>query len=61
MKLSSMKIGTKLGLGFGFILLLVVVLSAFVLIKLSGMSKDAVQIDADLANKERVGFLNTLV
>ena len=57
----NMKIGTKLGLGFGTILLLVVVLSAMVVAKLSGMDQDAARIEADLANKVRVGSINAAV
>ncbi|MBI5439545.1 MAG: MCP four helix bundle domain-containing protein, partial [Nitrosomonadales bacterium] len=60
MNFSAMKIGTKLGLGFGFILLLVVILSTFVVAKLSGMNKDAARIDADLANKARVSTISSL-
>jgi methyl-accepting chemotaxis protein len=61
MNISKFTIGTKLSLGFGLILLLVVVLAAMVVTKLIGMNHDAVRIEADLANKVRVSSINTAV
>ena len=56
-----MRIGTKLGIGFGLILLMVVALSALVVTKLSGMDQDVARIEADLANKVRVSSINAAV
>ena len=61
MNIPKLKIGTKLGLGFGLILLLVVFLSMLVVTKLTGMNLDAARIEADLANKERVSSINSAV
>ena len=56
-----MKIGQKLALGFGIILLLVVALSIAVVGKLSGMNVDSAHIVADLASKTKVSAINTAV
>ena len=56
-----MRIGTKLGIGFGLILLMVVALSALVVTKLSGIDQDVARIEADLANKVRVSSINAAV
>jgi methyl-accepting chemotaxis protein len=56
-----MKIGTKLEVGFGLILLLVVILSVLVVTKLSGMNRDAARIEADLAHKALVSSINAAV
>jgi methyl-accepting chemotaxis protein len=56
-----MKIGQKLALGFGVILLLVVALSIAVVGKLSGMNVDSAHIVADLASKTKVSAINTAV
>ena len=61
MNLSKLKIGAKLWLGFGLILLLVVILSALVVTKLSGMKQDAERIAANLSSKERANDINTAV
>lgn len=56
-----MKLGKKLVLGYGLILLLVAFLSALVVAKLYGMDKDAARIEADLASKVRVSTINSSV
>jgi methyl-accepting chemotaxis protein len=56
-----MKIGQKLSLGFGIILLLVVILSALVIAKLSGVERDSEHIAADLSNKTKVSAISTAV
>jgi len=57
MTISGMKIGMKLGLGFA---LLVVILSALMLAKLSGMSNDVARIDTYFSDKELVSKINAL-
>jgi hypothetical protein len=59
MSFSRKKIGLKLGSVFGFVLLLVAILSVFGVTKLTGMSNNAARIDADLANKARVSTINS--
>jgi methyl-accepting chemotaxis protein len=61
MNMSKFTIGTKLSLGFGLILFLVVVLAAMVVSKLIGMNHDAARIETDLSNKVRVSSINTAV
>ena len=56
-----MKIGQKLSLGFGIILLLVVIFSALVITKLSGMEHDSQHIAADLSSKSKVSAISTMV
>ena len=56
-----MKLGKKLVLGFGLILLLVVFLSALVVVRLYGMDKDAARIEADLVNNARISLINSSV
>ena len=56
-----MKIGNRLSLGFGLILLLVVILSVLVVAKLTGMNADAARIETDLAHKAQVSAINAAV
>jgi methyl-accepting chemotaxis protein len=56
-----MKIGQKLALGFGVVLLLVVALSITVITKLSGMNADSAHIAGDLSFKAKVSAINTAV
>jgi len=57
----NMKISTKLFLGFGLVLSLVMVLIALVVMKLSTVANDTRRIEADLANSTRVININTTV
>ncbi len=61
MKVLNMKIGTKLGLGFGLILMLIGLLISLVVIQLSAVTEDTRHIAADLANSTRVISINTSV
>jgi methyl-accepting chemotaxis protein len=56
-----MKIGQKLGLGFGIILLLVGMLSVLVVAKLSGVERDSEHIAADISNKTNVSAISAAV
>lgn len=56
-----MKIGQKLTLGFGIVLVLVVALSIAVVAQLAGMNLDSAHIAADLASKTKVSAINTAV
>ncbi|CAG0934766.1 Methyl-accepting chemotaxis protein McpQ [Rhodocyclaceae bacterium] len=57
----NMKISTKLFMGFGLVLSLVMVLIALVVMKLSAVANDTRRIEADLANSTRVININTTV
>ncbi len=61
MKALNMKIGTKLRIGFGLILSLVIFLIALVVTQLSAVNEDTRRIEADLANSTRVININTTV
>jgi methyl-accepting chemotaxis protein len=59
--INKLGIGKKLTLGFGVILLLVVLLAVLVVARLVGMDRESARIEADLANKARVSSINLAV
>ena len=61
MYIPKLNIGNKLAIGFGVILLLVVFLAILVVTRLVGMDTESSRIQADLANKVRVGAINMAV
>src|SRR4051794_369055 len=61
MKLPDMKIGVKLQVGFGVILLLVVFLIGLVVMQLNTVAGGAKRIDADLSNSNRAVSLTGAV
>lgn len=61
MNVRNMKIGVRLGLGFGLILSLVMILLAFVVTQLSSMTRGAEQIESDLSSRARALDLIMLV
>ncbi|HZW26052.1 MAG TPA: methyl-accepting chemotaxis protein [Gallionella sp.] len=61
MNIRNMKVGARLGAGFGLILVLVLAMAAVVVWKLMAVSHDAEKIESDLAMMERVIEVNDLV
>lgn len=60
-RIDNMKIGSRLGLGFGLLLLLVVAMVVFTVVQMFTLGRASARIEADLAAKSHVAILIALV